>query len=85
MINRKELQFQRYKRIKDRGLVRYLMSYGLMFGTLMFIFVMFQPESRRFTWYENLGICLFAGVLWGLLMFGFYSYKYLQLSRKRKD
>jgi protein-S-isoprenylcysteine O-methyltransferase Ste14 len=75
-MEREKLIIERYKRIKERGIIKYCLFHGSIFAILIFIFTLAEAKVR-FYWFEWLGICFCAGLVWAFVMwlFAYWQYK----------
>jgi len=82
MTNREELILNRYKRIKERGFLRYFIINGFAFGILMFFLVQFDEQIPISLPLLAVG-CLLAGMLWASSMWLFLMWSYKRRSQGR--
>lgn len=75
MTDREKLILERYRNIKERGLIKYSFVYGSMFGLLIFALTVTEVNIG-FNWYEWLVICFVCGLGWASVMWLFVVWQY---------
>jgi hypothetical protein len=63
----REERLARYEKLKQAGILRVL-GFGLSLGVMGIIFERISRKTEALPWYAILGLCLVAGLFWGLAM-----------------